>query len=323
MTSLIENAIAREVLAAPDGKSGNVVERVMLAEGRALVVKRLIRGGDWLARATQDEGRIAILWDSGYLGRMPPAVNHAVVSVETEADGWLVVMEDVSHSLIPEQTVVSRAAHRRVMAAMNAMAGEFWGEHAQGLCSLETRYAFLSPATAAREVGGGNPVPELIGRGWEIFAEVVPADVADAVIAILERPALLAAEVSRSEGSLIHGDLKFGNLGLQEERIVMIDWGDRAGFAPPAVELAWYLAINGTRLDATHDELVADFEAELGDRCDASILDLALLGGLVQLGWDKALAVTERDPEAMAGEREDLDWWVARARAGLDKWSPV
>jgi hypothetical protein len=323
MTSLVENAIAREVLAAPDGKSGNVVERVTLADGRALVVKRLIRGGDWLARATQDDGRIAILWDSGYLDRMPPAVNHAVVSVETEADGWLVVMEDVSRSLIPDQTVVSRGAHRRVMAAINAMAEEFWGEHTEGLCSLETRYAFLSPATAAREAGGRNPVPELIGRGWEVFAEVVPADVADAVMTILERPELLAAELSRSEGSLIHGDLKFGNLGFKDERVVMIDWGDRAGFAPPAVELALYLAINATRLDATHDELVADFEAEMGERCDASSLELALLGGLVQLGWDKALAVTERDPGAMAREREDLDWWVARARAGLEEWSPV
>ena len=68
---------------------------------------------------------------------------------------------------------------------MNAMAGEFWG--AEGLCSLETRYAFLSPATAAREADGGNPVPERIGRGREIFAEVVPADVIDVVIAILER----------------------------------------------------------------------------------------------------------------------------------------
>ena len=86
---------------------------------------------------------------------------------------------------------------------------------------------------------------------------------------------------------------------------------------------AWYLAINSTRLDATHDDLVADFESEMGEWCEASSLDLALLGGLVQLGWDKALAVTERDPEAMAGEREDLDWWVARARVALEKWSPV
>jgi hypothetical protein len=323
MTSLIEDAIGREVLAAPDGKSGNVVERVTLADGRALIVKRLSRGGDWLARATLDDGRVALLWDSGYLARMPTAVHHAVVSVETDADGWLVVMDDVSRALIPEQTLVSRDACRRVMAAMRAMAEEFWGEHADGFCSLETRYAFLSPATAAREADGGNPVPKLIGRGWEVFAEVVPADVADAVIAILEQPELLAAELSRSEGSLIHGDLKFGNLGFQGDRVVMIDWGDRAGFAPPAVEFAWYLAINATRVEATQTELVADFRSEMGERYDDESLDLALLGGLVQLGWDKALVVTERDPKAMAKEIEDLNWWVARARAALEVWSPV
>jgi hypothetical protein len=323
MTSLMESAISREVLAAPDGKSGNVVERVTLADGRALIVKRLSRGGDWLARATLDDGRVALLWDSGYLARMPTVVHHAVVSVETEADGWLVVMDDVSRALIQEQTLVTREANRRVMAAMRAMAEEFWGEHADGFCSLETRYAFLSPATAAREADGGNPVPKLIGRGWEVFAEVVPADVAEVVIAILEHPKLLAAELSRSEGSLIHGDLKFGNLGFEGNRVVMIDWGDRAGFAPPSVEFAWYLAINATRVEATHAELVADFRSEMGERCDDASLDLALLGGLVQLGWDKALAVTERDPQAMAKETEDLDWWVARARSALEAWSPV
>jgi hypothetical protein len=35
---LMEGAISREFLAAPDGKSGNVVERVTLADGRALIV---------------------------------------------------------------------------------------------------------------------------------------------------------------------------------------------------------------------------------------------------------------------------------------------
>jgi hypothetical protein len=283
----------------------------------------LSRGGDWLARATLDDGRVALLWDSGYLARMPTAVHHAVVSVQTEADGWLVVMDDVSQALIPEQTLVSREANRRVMAAMRAMAEEFWGEYVDGFCSLETRYAFLSPATAAREADGGSPVPKLIGRGWEVFAEVVPADVAEAVIAILEHPELLAAELSRSEGSLIHGDLKFGNLGFEGDRVVMIDWGDRAGFAPPAVEFAWYLAINATRVEVTQAELVADFRSEMGERCDDATLALALLGGLVQLGWDKALAVTERDPKAMAREMEDLNWWVARARSALEVWSPV
>jgi len=68
---------------------------------------------------------------------------------------------------------------------------------------------------------------------------------------------------------------------------------------------------------------VADFRSEMGERCDDASLELGLLGGLVQLGWDKALAVTERDHEAVAKEREDLDWWVARARDALEEWSPV
>ncbi|MGH9186837.1 MAG: DUF5996 family protein [Acidimicrobiales bacterium] len=55
------------------------------------------------------------------------------------------------------------------------------------------------------------------------------------------------------------------------------------------------------------------------DLHDETLLRLALLGGLVELGWNKALdAVTSPNPKVCAQERVDLDWWIAQARFALD-----
>jgi hypothetical protein len=105
--------------------------------------------------------------------------------------------------------------------------------------------------------------------------------------------------------------------------VVMLDWGTQTGWAPPAVEGAWYLAINWSRIDASREQVLDDFRTAEGDRHDEDALRLALLGGLAQLGWDKALhASGHPDPAVRAREADDLAWWTARARDALEVWSP-
>ena len=43
----------------------------MLEDGRRLILKRIVPGGDWLARHTGDEGREGILFSDGEMGRFP------------------------------------------------------------------------------------------------------------------------------------------------------------------------------------------------------------------------------------------------------------
>jgi hypothetical protein len=57
VTSLLVDVVRREPLAATDGRSGSLLERVVLAGGEALVVKHVRAGGDWIMRATHDGGR--------------------------------------------------------------------------------------------------------------------------------------------------------------------------------------------------------------------------------------------------------------------------
>ena len=323
MTSLLVDVVSREPLAAADGRSGSLLERVVLTNGRALVVKHVLDGGDWIMRATADHGRAAQRWSEGVLARVPEVIEHAVVGAEQVPGGWVVIMRDVSAALVPDHVRVSRDDSRRVLGAAAALHAAFAGDPPLELCSLADRYGFLAPATARREAGGADEVPQLIGRGWERFAEVAPADVAEPVLAVLERPASLAAALSRFPSTLIQGDLKLGNLGFSGDRVVMLDWGTQTGWAPAAVEVAWFLAINWSRVDATREQVLDDFRAAEGDRHDEDALRLALLGGLIQLGWDKAMhASGHPDPAIRAREAADLAWWCDRARDALGVWSP-
>ena len=71
MTSLLVGVVSREPLAAADGRSGSLLERVVLADDRALVVKHVLDGGDWIMRATADHGRAAELWSAGVFPGCP------------------------------------------------------------------------------------------------------------------------------------------------------------------------------------------------------------------------------------------------------------
>jgi len=322
----IDGASERVPLVVTDGRSGSRLERVRLADGRVVVVKRVAPAWDWIVRATEDSGRIVELAASGLLDRVPAVLDHTVIGAERDGDGWLVVMRDATPLLVDDGAHIDRAAGRRVLDAAAALHEAFWATPAAErvpLCTLTARYAYLSPATAAREAGGPDVVPELIGRGWELFADLVPAEVADPVFAVLDRPQVLADAMAGFPATLIHGDLKLGNLGFGPDRVVALDWGTQTGWAPPAIELAWYLAINASRIDATREQVLDDFRAGQGERHDEDALRLALFGGLVQLGWDKALqAAGHADGAVRAREAADLDWWVARAREALAVWSP-
>jgi hypothetical protein len=323
MTSLLGDVVRREPLAAADGRSGSLLERVVLAGGETLVVKHVRAGGDWIMRGTHDQGRAVELFASGVLARVPEVIDHAVLGAERDGGGWVLVMRDVSAALFPDHARLTRDDGRRVLAAAAALHAAFWDDPPMALCPLVDRYRLLSPATARREAAGDDEVPKLIGRGWERFAEVVPADVAEPVLAILERPEPFADQLARYPSTLVQGDLKLGNLGFRDTRVVMLDWGTQTGWAPPAVETAWYLAINWSRIDAEREQMLDDFRAAEGERHDEDALRLALLGGLVQLGWDKALhASGHPDPAVRAREAADLAWWTARARDALERWSP-
>lgn len=318
---LLDTVVERRSMVT-DGKSGALLERVRLADGQTLVVKHVDSGSDWIMQATGDPGRVGRLWSSGVFAVVPAVIDHAILAVEPDgAGGWRVGMADVSEAVFPRRRRLSHAEGRRLLAAAAELHGAFRGRpRPDGLAPLAELYRFLSPQVARRFAAQAS-VPRSAVRGWETFAELVPADVAAAVARIHQRPEALAQVLTRRACTLVHGDLKLANLGFRGDRVVVLDWGTLTSWAPAAVDFAWFLAVNGARIDATHDELLADVEAAAGTGHDGDAMRLALLGALAQLGWEKALRATEAvDAAVRHREREGLAWWSARAREALQAW---
>jgi hypothetical protein len=306
-----------------NGWSGNVLERLVLADGRRLIAKRIVPGANWIDRHTRDEGREALLFTSGVLGRMPSAIDHAVLDVERDGDAWWVLMRDASASLLPEGKRLSRQEHTHILRAANLMWEAFWGERVPHLCALDDCFHIFSPAIAHAERSGLDLLPKQYEVFWEAFAEAVDADVAEAVLALLDDPAPLVAELEARGTTLIHADIRDEQIGLDGERLILLDWG-RASQGHPVVDFFWSICHNAWRIDATHDELVEDFRRARGERDDPRALELGVIAGLVMYGWVFGHgAAYHPDPAERNWARHELAWWVPRARRALETWSPA
>ena len=304
------------------GWSGNVLERLVLADGTRLVAKRVVPGTNWIDRHTKDEGREALLFTSGALKRMPEAIDHAVVAAARDGDACWVVMRDVSASLLPDDKRLSREEHGRILSAANLMWEEFWGEEVPHLCSLHDCVRLFCPAIAEAERDGLDLLPKQYEAFWGAFAEAVDRDVAEPVVALLEDPAPLVAELEARGTTLIHADIRDEQIGLDDDRLILLDWG-RASQGHPVVDFFWSICHNAWRIDATHDELVEDFRRTRGEQDDPRALELGVIAGLVMYGWVFGhSAAYHPDPAERDWARHELAWWIPRARRALETWSP-
>lgn len=330
-------AVRRFPFHSSDSLSGSRFQAIETDAGERYVLKRIAHTWDWIMRTTDDHhGRAMLAWQTGLLDQLPPEIVHGVVAGARDGEGWAILMRDFGADLIPPgDEPIALADNDCFLEAMAAMQAAFWersglADPALGFCSLRGHYVELAPAAVASEVGGDNPIPPLILRGWALLEELVAPAVAETVRALLDEPGPLCAALARYPQTVVHGDWKLGNLGLLRDgtrRVVLLDWAV-VGPAPPAVDLAWYLAVNAARLPVSKEETIAHFRAalaaRLGDRFDESWwrpqLELGLLGGFVQLGWPKLLGAVE-GPTAAVRRREqaELAWWSEQVQAGA-RW---
>ena len=320
---LLAGVTSREPLGGTDGKSGALLERVVI-DGQRFVLKQVHVDHDWTMRGFGDVGcRPVEVWASGLLDAIPACIDHAVVGAAAGLgrNGWggALLLHDVGEHLFPEgDEPISLEHHRLLLDHLAQLCAAFWDGGA-GLdwgVPVESRYAAFNPAwlAAERELGWPDPVPEIADKGWREFADRAPRAVVDGVTALQADTTPLVTALSATPATFLHGDWKLGNLGMRPEgRTVLLDW-TYPGDGPPLYELAWHLSLNRARLpeskEDTIDALRRAFEAngiDTGGWWDVQ-LDLCLLGSLVQMGWEKAL-----------GDGDELAWWCDRAVAGLER----
>lgn len=319
LEELLAGATSREPLRRADGKSGTPFERVVIG-GEPYVVKYLHADGDWIARMTGDLAcRPLEVWRSGLLDLVPGCIDHAVVGAAAGLgrNGWgaALLLRDVGPWLVPEgDTPLPHSQHRRLLDHMAALHATFWDwEDGVGLMPLSHRYLFFGPwlTTTEARLGSGEVVPRLAAEGWTRFQQVAPRAAA-VVLPLVAEPWPLVTALETTPITFVHGDWKAGNLGTGPDgRTILLDWS-YPGRGPVAGELAWYLAINSARLPEPYEDAIAAYRRALEDHgVDTSgwwdrQLGLAVLGALVQFGWDKALH----------GSPDDLAWWEKRALEG-------
>jgi len=312
--------VERVVLSGHDGKSGAGLERVRLPDGRSLVVKRIEPGVDFTIEATGGlPGREILLWRDGVLDRLPDGVGHALVDAWIEADTTVLVMRDLGNAMFTWDDRLDADRTRWVIQRVASLHREFLGAAPSYVVPLAQTLALFAPATAQPLADQGIELMRLVLRGWELFADEAPTDVADGVLALLADVTPLHQALAAGPLTLAHGDLATVNMAVEGDTLVLIDWAmPTAG--PGGLDVARFLAGCASVVDLTREEVLAAYREAAGPAYDARCERLSLLAATLWLGWNKALdAVEHPDPVVRARERADLDWWVGHSRTALDE----
>jgi hypothetical protein len=253
----------------------------------------------------------------------PDVVDHATLGVAPWGpNGWggALLMRDVGEDLVPiGDDPVPEEHHLAFVDAIAGLAARLWGwEDDLELLPHRLRWAWFGDDQLAgeRDLGWPEAVPRIAAEGWERFTARAMADVAGPVHELRRDPTPLSVALATTPQTFLHGDWKFGNLGVgRNGRVILLDWA-YPGQGPVCHELAWYLALNRARLPVGHtkettiDAMRAALERngiDTGGWWDRQ-LGLCLLGAVVQFGWEKAY-----------GDDDELEWWLDAARQGL-RW---
>ena len=297
----------------------------MTLEGETRIVKYLHLDSDFTMRVTGDVGcRPLRAFAAGLYDVAPDVVDHAVLAAAAGhgRNGWgaALLMRDVSAELMPPgDDPFSEETHAAVLDAVGALCARTWGfSDDYALMPYSTRWQFFSHAAVEgeRALGWPEDVPRICADGWARFANRAPADVVALVDDLRHDVAPLATALAMTPSCFLHGDWKASNLGIgRDGHVVLLDWV-YLGAGPACHELSWYLALNRAKVPIGHskEHVVDDFRASLERHgVDTagwweSQLDLSLLGGLIQFGWEKAF-----------GDDAELGWWCDRARQGATR----
>jgi hypothetical protein len=327
--SVLEGRVVKYVHCRPVStclsRSGSSLLKVETNDGRALshyVLKRVSLGCDWIMRVTEDHHcRSVVLWQSGLLDGLKPAVENSIVACSRDGVGWAILMRDVTAALLPTQQPLSTTDNERILAGLAAMHAAHWNapeltNPALGLCSLRSAFHSLSPKTVRQELDSKNRAVRGLVEGWELlFAQAEP-QVAEILRQLVADPQPLCAALARYPQTLMHGDLQMSNVGLdrtQQSGAVILDW-QLAAVAPPTLDLYWYVGIDEipsamkeTSIEHYHRQLATHLGPRFDERDWQPMLELGSLAHLLRIGgWLAYNAMHAKSEDSRTSARSNL-----------------
>ena len=327
LASSVEMLLLTHGVTAPEtpfaggvGYSGAVFAAVNGPDG-PLILKRLRHDADWLMRLTRDTSyREAQFAASRLPACLPAGVAAPTLGASFDGAGRAILMRDIGTWLLDGTDIVPEATVDAVLRGLAELHAAFWGTPPGGAeevawCDGVDFLNLLTPRTGVMLMEEGRDFGLL--RGWEAFARLAPREGVALVERVRANPAMLRIAMAPLPRTLLHGDAKLANMGIDGQGTLwLIDWA-MVACEPVAVELAWFLAVNSSRLPWTADVVLDRYRAHLEPALEGTGTSvrwqeqLALIGvcGLLLYGWGKAL-------DAEAGSPDELRWWCERAAAG-------
>ena len=307
-----------------DGWSG--ASMTLLHRGsERFVLKRDSLAADWIARATNDGPVLREAWFAANGPRLPAPLRGPYLGVGRDGDMFGILMPDLTGVLFDWDKPISTEQLERVLGGLAELHGYPWmlsGELAPdaGWCPLLERSTLICRSSLERPGPAHDAVADRLLPGWDAWDRLATPGARDVIAALSSDPQPLIESLQAQPATLIHGDLKLANVGIEADgSIVMVDW-QMVMLAPIAVELGWFLVSNVASLPLPPDEVIARYRGLGVATFDDDGVDAAILVGLLLRGWRKGVDA-EADISLASGvsARDDLAWWCERAVEAADR----
>lgn len=293
----------------PRGYSGARLYSGVSKTGRSWVLKRTSLRNDWPMRATADfHGRECRLATTAPL-RLA-AVRSAAIGGAREGEYFYTLMHDISSHMFGDGVVDTRQVEAIIAGIVRLHSATSSIDLGAAACDLGHRLLLLS-----RGIRAVDPriVPRQLARdinaGWNMFSRRAPRKVRDLIADVQEDFTVLGSVLAELPATVLHGDLKLDNLGVDGEGTLwLIDWALTC-YGPVCVELGWFIAVNSQQMLMRPQEVLDMYSRVIGLVVESRRRHEALtaLCGLLLRGWRKAL-----DADSTTG-RDEFAWWCDHA----------
>jgi hypothetical protein len=305
-----------------DGWSGALMTQ--LRRGRdGYVLKRDSVAQDWIAQATSDGPVLREAWFGARGPELPSPVRAPYLGVGQDGATFGILMPDLTGVLFDWDAPIAVDQLERVLAGLAEMHGHPWvtsGELAADApwCPIRERIALICRSSLERPGPTRDAVADRLLPGWDAWDRLATRPARDVIASLSDDPQALIDALVSQPATLIHGDLKLANVGVEADgSVVIVDW-QMVMFAPIAIELGWFLVSNVASLPLPPDEVIQRYRANLS--LDHDGVDAAILVGLLLRGWRKGLDAEAGIALASGvSAADDLAWWCERAVEAVDR----